>query len=512
MRLFGMLAILLLAAANASFAGAEEIANRIPSNRDLKADYDAISQSLIPLDAPVDGGFIAFVLTGMAFGLVTLLTPCVFPMIPITVSFFLKQGEKKAASPLALASVYALTIVTVLGIAAVTLLSQFRYLAVNPWMNVALGSLFVVFALSLFGMFDLVLPGFLVRATSSQEGRGGFIGTIFMALSFSIVSFTCVAPFMGGFAGISASGQVPQIQIYAGALAFAGTFAAPFFLLALFPSMLKKLPKSGSWMTTIKAFMGFLELAAALKFFRTAELRWTSPPVFFTYDFVLALWVGLLIAAGLYLLAMYRLPHDYPQEHIGVLRLMFALSAFGLAAYLFPGLLPSGPKDRHRPTGVIFAWVDSFLLPEVSAGSSGEAGVSSDLRKTLEEARRTKKLVFVDFTGVTCTNCRLNEKAVFPQPAVAELMKKYLTVQMYTDTIPTQLYETPPNEDKRDADAIINLEFQKKNFKDERLPLYAILKPEDNGKIRIIGVYEESKINDVTAFTEFLKKPLEAAP
>ena len=502
------LAIALFAAAPPT-ACAEEIAFKIPADWNAKADLEAVGQKLVfPENFAVAGseseGFAGFVLTAMAFGLLTLLTPCVFPMIPITVSYFIKQGEKKGAHPLALATVYALTIVAVLGIAAVQLLDKFRLLAVSPSMNVALGCLFVAFAFSLFGMFDLVLPGFLLRATSSQEGRGGYLGTIFMALSFSIVSFTCVAPFMGGFASIQASGKISNLQLYCGALAFAGTFAAPFFLLAIFPSLLKKLPKSGSWMTTIKVAMGFLELAASLKFFRTAELGWLSPPVYFTFDLVLSIWVGLLIAAGLYLLGLYRLPHDYPQEHIGVTRLMFALGCFGLAAHLLPALFPAAMKGRYRPQGEIYAWVDSFLLPDV------DPGVSGDLRKSLDEAQKAKSLVFVDFTGVTCTNCRLNEKNVFPKPAIAELFKKYRTVQMYTDDVPESLYEVPPSAERRATDAEAVAEFQKKNFKDSRLPLYAILKPLPDGRIRVLGVYGESKINDPAAFEKFLAEPLQA--
>src|SRR5262249_28528527 len=156
-------------------------------------------------------------------------------------------------------------------VAALTLLEAFRRMSVNPWTNIAMGVLFVVLALSLFGMFELTLPNSLTRFTSAREGQGGLVGTVFMALTFTIVSFTCVAPFLGGFAGIAASGQFRWYEMLLGAFAFSAAFAAPFFVLALFPSLLRKLPRSGGWLNSVKVVMGFLELAAALKFFRTAE-------------------------------------------------------------------------------------------------------------------------------------------------------------------------------------------------------------------------------------------------
>ncbi|MCE9533725.1 MAG: hypothetical protein K8T89_21745 [Planctomycetes bacterium] len=477
---------------------------------DIKAAQDMLPQDVKgKYSSPQgsDSGFVALILTALFWGLVTLLTPCVFPMVPITVSYFLKQGEKKLHNPLVMATVYTLTIIVVLGVAALFFLATFRELSVDPWMNLALGLLFVFFALSLFGMYDIVLPSFLVRFTASRERKGGFGGVIFMALSFSIVSFTCVAPFLGGFAGMAASGQYSKIQLAAAAAAFAGAFAAPFFFLALFPSLLKKLPKSGGWMNTIKVVMGFLELAAALKFFRTAELRWSIPTFLFTYDFVLSLWVVILILSGLYLLSLYRLPHDEPLEHIGVPRMLFGVVSIGIGLYLIPGLLANG-RDKQRPTGIIYAWVDAFLLPEPS---TEELAWSGDLRGVIEDARAKSDAVFIDFTGVTCTNCRLNEKNVFPLPKIKENLKKYRLVQLYTDTVPPQLYESAPSEKQRKLDAAANLVLQQKIFGNEQLPLYVILKPVPGPKgspVQILGVYGEGKINEVSKFEEFLRDGL----
>lgn len=473
-------------------------------------DMDAVAAQL-PKQTFDAVGFWTFVLTGAVWGFVTLLTPCVFPMVPITVSVFLKQSEKKGTNALMQAIVYTGTIIFVLGIAAVVLLSFLSRLSVNPYMNLALGSLFVVLSLSLFGLFDLTLPSFLVNFTAKREGQGGYTGTVFMALSFTMVSFTCVAPFLGGFGGIVASQQMSIFQLFAGGFAFAAAFASPFFFLALFPSLLKKLPKSGGWLNTIKVVMGFLELAAALKFFRTAELRLTPFPAFMTYDFVLSLWVVIFVVAGLYLLGVYRLPHDHGESdgHIGPFKLLTALFCVAIGLHLAPGLF--GGKERNRPNSVIFRWVDSFLLPEPSQEAkpgSDELTWSGDLRRSLDDARARGGFVFVDFTGVTCSNCRLNENNIFTLAEVKEQLARYTRVQLYTDTIPANLYDGPVTFEKQNADAEANYKFQEDRFSTIQLPLYVILKPETNGKVTVVKVYDENAINNVGNFLKFLQDPL----
>src|SRR5262249_53605675 len=167
-------------------------------------------------------------------------------------------------------------------------------LSINPITNFLIGALFIYFALSLFGMYEIELPSGLARFTSAREGQGGLVGTIFMALTFTIISFACVAPFLGGFAG-TATSERPWWPMCLGGLSFSITFAAPFFLLALFPTLLRKMPKSGSWLNTVKVVMGFLELAAALKFLRAGELLSSARPSFFTFDLVLGMYVALAI-------------------------------------------------------------------------------------------------------------------------------------------------------------------------------------------------------------------------
>jgi thiol:disulfide interchange protein DsbD len=365
-----------------------------------------------------DNGLLAFILQGVLWGAISLVTPCVFPMIPITVSFFLKETEKKDHQPLLKAAVYSGTIIVVLAAGGVLMAKGLRDLSQLPITNFVLGGLFVFFALSLFGMYEIQLPSALSRFTSSQEGRGGLAGTVFMALTFTIISFTCVAPFFGGFILLASNAQsaTDWVKLSLGSLAYATTFAAPFFLLALFPTTIRMLPKSGSWMNTIKVVMGFVELAAALKFLRAAELIWFGRAEILTYDLVLGMYVALSLLCGLYLLNIFRLPHDYdvPQQ-LGVPRLLFSLFFISLAFYLAPALFKGGSGEQQRPHGKIFAWLDSFLLPdpvdESSVAVIGNGGTKSlgsgrlawlgNLDDGLQKAKEQEKFVFIDFTGLT---------------------------------------------------------------------------------------------------------------
>jgi thiol:disulfide interchange protein DsbD len=463
-------------------------------------------------------GLWAFILQGILWGAVSLVTPCVFPMIPITVSFFLKQSEKEHHRPVVMASVYCATIIAVLTTSAVALLSFFTQVSTHPLTNYGMGALFVFFALSLFGMYEIELPHSLAQFTSSREGQGGVVGTVFMALTFTIISFACVAPFLGGFGGTAAESALPWSYRILGGLAFSATFASPFFVLALFPSLLKRMPKSGSWLNSVKVVMGFLELAAGLKFFRAAERAWLPETTFFTFDFSLSLYVAIAFLCGLYLLGLYRLPHDTPVENLGVVRMLFALSFLSLGVYLAPGLQKSYDKasDKwysQRPAGAPFAWVASFLLSDADS----EMSWTGNLERGLAEARAKGGLVFVDFTGVTCTNCDYNESNVFTRPDVRELLRQYTLVKLYTDRVPNKLY--PPEERRRfgtstaqqKADARANYAFQAEKFNDTRLPLYVILQPLADGGFKEVARYDEGKINDPEGFVEFLGGPLGGA-
>jgi thiol:disulfide interchange protein DsbD len=395
-----------------------EVPPQPPPSRDSepKLENPESEAKVVAPESP-DNRLLSFILQGIMWGAISLVTPCVFPMIPITVSFFLKETEKKDHRPLLKAAVYSGTIIIVLTLGGVLLAKGLRNLSQWSSTNFILGGLFIFFALSLFGMYEIQLPSGLSRFTSSREGRGGLVGTVFMALTFTIISFTCVAPFFGGFILLASSAQsaTDWVKLFLGALAYATTFAAPFFVLALFPTLVRTLPKSGSWMNTIKVVMGFVELAAALKFLRAGELIWFGKAEVLTYDLVLGTYIALALLCGLYLLNLFRLPHDYDvPEHLGVPRLLFSLLFISLAFYLTPALFKSG-GEQQRPRGRVFAWLDSFLLPdpveESAVAETGTGGTKSpnssrlawfgNLDDGLQKAKEQDKKVFIDFTGLT---------------------------------------------------------------------------------------------------------------
>ncbi len=469
-----------------------------------------------------DTDLLTFLGLAVVWGALSLVTPCVFPMIPITVSFFIKQSETKKHSPLLLALIYSGTIAAVLTVAGVFLIQVLQPFSQHYLTNFVLGALFIVFALSLFGMYEIVLPARLVNLTSAQEGRGGIVGTVFMALTFSIISFTCVAPFYGGFIGIASSSQGGawwsnpgiMLKLGLGALAYSVTFASPFFFLAVFPSLIRELPKSGSWMNTVKVVMGFLELAAALKLLRASELSLMGKADYLTYDVVLGLYIALAIACSLYLLNLYRLPHDYEApESLSVLRLLGSIAFLALGIYLVPGLFKQGDGERQRPAGVAYNWIEAFLLPDEESGGGTAAGPGSrstpgtkevwlgNLEPALQQAEKEQKLVFIDFTGITCANCRINERSVFPRPDIRALFDKYVLVKLFCDTVPPEYQSTTTGAE--------NQRFRDETFKNAQLPLYVIVKPTGGGKFETVGVYPEGKINFPDQFAEFLRKPLQ---
>ena len=343
-----------------------------------------------------DTGLWATIVTAILGGFISLLTPCVFPMIPVTVSYFLKQGERAHHRPMTMAAVYCATIVAVLTAGGIALVHVLQVISQHWITNVFLTAVFVFFALSLLGMYEIELPSGLANLTGSREGKGGLVGIVFMALTFSIISFACVGPIYGAFITLEASQSVVGwLQRILGPLAFAVAFASPFFVLALFPSLLRSMPKSGSWMNSVKVVMGFLELAAAFKFVRAAEVNLLAQGRYFTFDLVLGIYVALAVACGLYLLNVYRLPHDHEAAaSIGVPRLVFGLAFLSFAFYLLPGIFKDDRGRPQKPRGEVYEWVSAFLLPE------NRSDWRSDLFAAVAAAEREKKPLFIDFTGL----------------------------------------------------------------------------------------------------------------
>lgn len=389
--------------------------------------------------AGVGGGWWGFVLLAAGAGLAALLTPCVFPMIPLTVSYFTRHAASRRASA-RMAVVYGGTIVlTFTGLGVLTALlvgaAGAQTIASNPWINLGIGLVFIVFALSLLGLFELRLPSGVVNYFDRQSAaRGGYLGVFFMGLTLTLVSFSCTAPFVGGLLAATAGGTWGAPV--AGMLVFSAVFSLPFMGFALFPRGLEALPRSGTWMNTLKVVLGFVELVAAFKFLSNADLvwglGWLSRPL------VIALSVVIFFVCGLYLLGKLRLRHEPPVRQIGSLRLLAAIAFFGLALYLLPGLLgaPLGALDAYLPPRQAS---DVSLLAAASGGARAPAEArydwhTNDLDGAFSEAQATGQPVFIDFTGYTCTNCRAMEANVFPEPAVAQRFERdFVMLRLYTD-------------------------------------------------------------------------------
>ncbi len=438
-------------------------------------------------------GLLGFLLLAIGAGAAALLTPCVFPMIPLTVSYFTKHTDSRSES-LRMALVYGVAIIgtfTGLGVAMALLLGAAgaQTIAANPWVNLFIGLIFVLFALSLLGLFELRVPSGLINYFNQQGNeQSGYLGVLFMGLTLTLVSFSCTAPFVGGLLAATAGGS--WMYPVVGMVAFSTTFALPFIGFALFPKGLEGLPKSGSWMNAVKVTLGFVELAAALKFLSNADLIWGTNLL--SRPLAIALTVVIFALAGLYLLGKLRLKHEPEVEAIGSLRLMTAVAFFGVALYMLPGLFGTslGTLDAYLPPRQVSDMSLVSAIESRTGGSDAEAEFAwhtDDIDAALQAGREAGKPVFVDFTGYTCTNCRDMEANVFPQPPVAERFKEdFVLLRLYTDDMPQ------------------GAEYQRYQLRKTgttALPTYAILDPSDASVVRKV-----SGTVSVDRFAEFLKE------
>ena len=391
--------------------------------------------------------FIAF-LSGFA----ALLTPCVFPMIPMTVSFFTKQSKNKAAG-IRNAIVYGISIIVIYVLLG-TLVSlifgadALNALSTNVWFNIAFFLLLIIFAVSFLGAFEIMLPNSWANKVDRQADRGGLIGIFFMALALAIVSFSCTGPIVGTLLVEAAAGG-SQVGPIIGMLGFSLAIALPFALFAAFPGWLNSLPKSGGWLNTVKVVLGFLELALAFKFLSNADLvlqlHWLEREVF------LAIWIAIFGALAFYLFGKIQLPHDSPLTHISVGRLSLGLLVLSFTIYMIPGLwgaplnlISAFPPPQHyseSPYGVGFTKVGSG-----SAENHGDIPEGAhlmpphnilafnDYNKGLAYAKKVGKPVMIDFTGHACVNCRKMEQNVWVKPKVLDILKKdVVLISLYVD-------------------------------------------------------------------------------
>jgi thiol:disulfide interchange protein DsbD len=436
-----------------------------------------------------------FILSFFA-GFAALLTPCVFPMIPMTVSFFTKQSKNKAVG-IRNAIVFGLAIIILYVLLGTVVTSIFgadslNALSTNVWFNIIFFLLLVIFAVSFLGAFEITLPSSWGTKVDAQADRGGFIGIFFMALALAIVSFSCTGPIVGTalVAAASQGGIAPVISMFGFSLAI----ALPFALFAAFPGWLNSLPKSGGWLNTVKVTLGFLELALAFKFLSNADLVLQTH--FLEREVFLAIWIAIFAVFALYLFGKIKLPHDSDVQHISVGRLSLGLVALTFTIYLVPGLwgaplkLISGfPPPMHYSEsnyGVGFTKLsDGNIGParEIPEGAHlGPHDIISflDYDKGMAYAKEVDKPVMIDFTGHACVNCRKMEERVWSDPRVLQVLKNDLVlISLYVD----DKRKLPENErytsetTGRKVKTIGNKwsDFQIKKYKANAQPYYVLL-------------------------------------
>jgi thiol:disulfide interchange protein len=437
-------------------ASAAAAAFAIPAGySDIAAGPVAASPaSSTPATPVAQEGLAQFLLLAFGVGLAAVFTPCVFPMIPITVSFFLNQ---QGGSRLTQALVFCLGIIFLfssLGFAVTAIAGPFGVvqLGSNPWVNGFIAMVFFVFGLSLLGAFEITLPSGLLTKLDSASRRGGYVGTLLMGLTFSLTSFACVGPFVGTL--LAASVQSKGMQPVLGMVAFATGLATPFFFLALFPSYLQKLPRSGGWMARVKVVLGFIVLAAMFKYLSNVDLVLQADLL--SRELFLAAWFVLLALPGLYLLGFLRLEGIKPDEHLGVGRLLTAAAFLILAVSLLPGMFGGnlGPLEPYAPPA-------KASVLAARGGGEGIVWLKNQYTESLARAKQENKLVLVTFTGYACTNCHWMKANMFTRPEIAAATRDLILVELYTDGT--------------DEASRQNQELQEKTFNTVAIPYYALM-------------------------------------
>ena len=462
--------------------------------------------------------FIAF-LSGFA----ALLTPCVFPMIPLTVSFFTKQSENRAAG-IKNAIIYGIFIVVIYVLLGSVIVGIFgadslNALSTNVWFNLIFFLLLVVFAISFLGAFEITLPQSWSNKVDSQADRGGVIGIFFMALALAIVSFSCTGPIVGTLLVESASkGGIAPIV---GMLGFSLAIALPFALFAMFPGWMNSLPKSGGWLNTVKVFLGFLELALAFKFLSNADLvlqlHWLEREMF------LAIWIAIFGTLTFYLFGKIKLPHDSNENNISVGRLSLGLIVFAFTIYLIPGIwgaplklisgFPPPLNYSEAPYGVGYTKLNNGggLSSEGKLPNGSELGphdiiAFNDYENGLAYAKKVGKPVLIDFTGYACVNCRKMEERVWASPHILGILNRDIVlISLYVDDkrmLPDSERYTSETTGKR-IKSIGNKwsDFQIKNYQANAQPYYVLMSLEEENLNTPIGYTP-----DIEEYKKWLKE------
>lgn len=439
---------------------------------------DAVAVAAQTKTSGSESGLLVFALTAFGFGLASIFTPCVFPMIPITVSFFLGQR-----GGILQAVVFALGIVGLfcgLALALTAALGPFGVVQMssNPWVNGFIAVVFAIFSMSLLGAFEISLPSSLLTKMDYASRRGGYFGTLLMGLTFSLTSFACVGPFVGSLLASSVQ-SASMTQPVVGMASFATGLASPFFFLAAFPSYLKKLPRSGGWLVRVKVVMGFVLLAVMLKYLSNIDLVLQTQ--FLTRERFLAAWFVLFAMPGLYLLGFLRMEGVEPEEPLGIGRLLTGSGFLMFAFSLLPGIFgtPLGELDAYVPVAV-----NGNSISGRPAESTGPTWMKDQYQEALELGRRDNKLVLVTFTGYTCTNCHWMKANLFTKPELAAAMADFVRVELYTDGL--------------EAVAEANQKLQER-YDSVSQPYYVLMKPDETVVAKFAG-----STRDAQEFLAFL--------
>lgn len=403
----------------------------IDENSDCNNQNDTVIQN-------EDKSLISIFILGLLGGFLALLTPCVFPMIPLTVSFFTKKNENSKGIFNALLYGFFIFLVYLVLSIPFHLLDSINPdilndISTNIYLNILFFAVFLVFAFSFFGYFELTLPSSWTNKSASKESSTGFIGIFFMALTLAIVSFSCTGPILGTLLAGSLSGDSGAWQLTAGMGGFGLALGLPFALFAMFPNFLNKLPKSGGWLNTVKVTLGFIELALALKFLSNADLvaHWGILKI----ELFLVLWFIIFFLMGVYLLGKIKFPKEVKLEKISNVRLFSAIIAFGFSVYLATGLIYNKDKQSYNALSLLSGLAPplgySYFSPK---DCPNDLNCFKDLKSGIDYAQKVDKPILLDFTGYACVNCRKMEEHVWPLPNVDKLLREnFILISLYVD-------------------------------------------------------------------------------
>ncbi len=505
---------------------ADAAAAAVPEKAAVTTETPEISQNVTEEEQRAGGSLWALILEAVLWGFAMLLTPCVFPMVPMTISFFMKGSSTPAAGRfkafmygLFIVLLYTVPISLIIGATYIfggeTVTADiFNWLSTHWLPNIIFFIVFMVFAASFFGAFEITLPSALVNKSDKNSDKGGLAGIFFMALTLVLVSFSCTGPIVGSVLIKSTQGEfwTPMVTM----LAFSVAFALPFTIFAMFPSLLKKL-KSGSWLNSVKVVLGFIEVALGLKFLSVADQTYHWGLL--DREIYLAIWIVVFTLLGLYLLGKIRFEADSEVKHIGIFRLFLVIVDFTFVVYMIPGMFGaplkalSGYLPPIETQDFIMSGNASQQVVSIEEANKGEKlplGLTGyhSMEEGYAAAKASGKPVFLDISGLACVNCREMEQRVWSDPKVLSMLKNdFVIVVLYTDDktkLPENEWVTTSSGKVLKDRGRVNAWFVRENFGVSAQPNYVLLSP-DGKQLAPIRGYN----TDIDGFVEFLNSGLE---